>query len=128
MDSCYGVTHSVPAFEGSCLPCGILQLDLDGCDLTEHLTWILKESGASQVTTAEELPVQGIEEKLCYVCLTLEEEMAKNPSEVEKSHHLPGGHEIMVQNQRFHCPETPFTFLMLALSHQGFTSSAPVLS
>lgn len=57
MDSGYGVTHSVPIFEGYCLPCGILQLDLDSCDLTGHLTWILKESSTSQVTTAEELLV-----------------------------------------------------------------------
>lgn len=85
MDSGYGVTHSVPIFEGYCLPHGILRLDLDSCDLTEHLTRILKESGTSQVTTAEELLVQGIKEKFCYVCLSLEEEMTKNPSEVEKN-------------------------------------------
>ncbi|KAM6199142.1 LOW QUALITY PROTEIN: actin-related protein T3 [Sarcoramphus papa] len=108
MDSSYGVTHSVPIFEGYCLPHGILRLDLDSCDLTEHLTRILKESGTSQVTTAEELLAQGIKEKFCYICLSLEEEMTKNPSEVEKNYHLPGGREIMVQNQRFRCPETLF--------------------
>ena len=34
--------------------------------------------------------------------------MTNNPSEVEKAYHLPSGHEIMVQNQRFRCPETLF--------------------
>ncbi|KAK4819298.1 hypothetical protein QYF61_000638 [Mycteria americana] len=65
MVSGYGVTHSVPIFEGYCLPRGVLRLDLDSCDLTELLTRILRESGTSQVATAEELLVQGRKEKLC---------------------------------------------------------------
>lgn len=98
VDSGYSVTHNAPIFEGYCLPHDILWLDLYSCDLTEHLTWILKESIASEVTIAQQLLVQGIQEKLYYVCLSFKEHITKNPGEVEKSYHIPSGHKIMVQN------------------------------
>lgn len=47
------------------------------------------ESGTSQVTGDQELLVQGSKEKLCYVCLRVKEGMTKNPSNVEKTFHLP---------------------------------------
>uniref|UniRef100_A0A8B9SDQ3 Actin related protein T3 n=1 Tax=Apteryx owenii TaxID=8824 RepID=A0A8B9SDQ3_APTOW len=96
VDSGDGVTHSVPIFEGYCLPHGVLRLDLAGRDLTDCLTQLLRDSGASLVTV------------LCYVCLDLEEEMAKKPSEVEKTYHLPDGNEVKVHDQRFRCPEALF--------------------
>ncbi|XP_009672028.1 actin-related protein T3 [Struthio camelus] len=108
VDSGDGVTHSVPIFEGYCLPHGVLQLDLAGRDLTDYLTQLLRDSGTSLDTAAGKQLVQNIKEKLCYVCLNLEEEMAKKPSEVEKTYHLPDGNEVKVQDQRFRCPEALF--------------------
>ncbi|XP_025916995.1 actin-related protein T3 isoform X1 [Apteryx rowi] len=108
VDSGDGVTHSVPIFEGYCLPHGVLRLDLAGHDLTDYLTQLLRDSGASLVTVAEKQLVQNIKEKLCYVCLNLEKEMAKKPSEVEKTYHLPDGNEVKVHDQRFRCPEALF--------------------
>ncbi|NXG29841.1 ACT protein, partial [Dromaius novaehollandiae] len=108
VDSGDGVTHSVPIFEGYCLPHGVLRLDLAGRDLTDYLTQLLRDSGASLVTAAEKQLVQNMKEKLCYVCLNPEEEMAKKPSEVEKTYHLPDGSEVKVHDERFRCPEALF--------------------
>ncbi|XP_010218346.1 PREDICTED: actin-related protein T3 [Tinamus guttatus] len=108
VDTGDGVTHSVPVFDGYCLPHGVLRLELAGRDLTDYLARLLMDRGALLVSTAEEQLVQNMKEKLCYVCLNLEEEMAKKPSEVEKTFHLPDGNEVKVHNERFRCPEALF--------------------
>ncbi|NXA31129.1 ACT protein, partial [Eudromia elegans] len=108
VDAGDGVTHSVPVFEGYCLPHGVLRLEMGGRDLTGYLARLLVDRSTSLVATAEEQLMQNMKEKLCYVCLDLEEEMAKKPSEVEKTFHLPDGNEVKVRDERFRCPEGLF--------------------
>ncbi|MEE6497776.1 hypothetical protein FKM82_002844 [Ascaphus truei] len=91
-------THTVPICEGYALPRAIPRMDLAG-----H-----------------------IKEKLCYVVLDFEQEMATaaSSSSLEKSYELPDGQVITIGNERFRCPEALFQPSIVGMESGGIHETA----
>eukprot|EP01065_Artemidia_motanka_P021206 TRINITY_DN2532_c0_g2_i7.p1 TRINITY_DN2532_c0_g2~~TRINITY_DN2532_c0_g2_i7.p1 ORF type:complete len:861 (+),score=222.22 TRINITY_DN2532_c0_g2_i7:1614-4196(+) len=110
LDSGHGVTHTVPVYEGYSVPHAVLRADVAGSDMSDWMTKLLLERGHSYTTSAEREVVRSIKEKLGYVALDFDEDMALacGSSDLEKDYELPDGQIISIGSERFRCPEAMF--------------------
>ena len=60
-----GVTHTIPVFDGFCLPHAVNRMDVAGRDCTSFLQKTLMGEGVSLTSSAEFEIVRQIKEKYC---------------------------------------------------------------
>ncbi len=120
VDSGYGVTHTVPIYEGYCLPHAVERLDLAGADITDYLKTLLARRGYSFTTTAQREIVRDIKEKLGYVALDYNAELAKHKTSPHlQAYQLPNRRMVKIGTERFRCAEALFQPSLIGLQQEG---------
>ncbi|XP_004607098.1 actin-related protein T2 [Sorex araneus] len=119
VDSGDGVTSAVPIFEGYSLPHAVTKLHVAGRDITERLGRLLLAGGRSFPCPLDKALLDDLKEKLCYVALQPERELARRPEEVAREYKLPDGRLVSVGDQLFQAPEGLFAPEQLGLQSPG---------
>uniref|UniRef100_A0A3B4YEJ0 Uncharacterized LOC111649539 n=1 Tax=Seriola lalandi dorsalis TaxID=1841481 RepID=A0A3B4YEJ0_SERLL len=123
-DSGDGVSHSVPVFEGYCLPHAVQRFPLAGGDVTLQLKKLLQEKGVSMRTTAEMEIVREMKERCCCVALSYEAELTGRGSSCTEMHYtMPDGQMVSLGSERFRAPEILFKPELIGQDQYGMHES-----
>lgn len=81
-----------------------------GHDLTVYMRRLISEGGYSFIAGSAHEVVRDIKEKMSYVALDYDEECkaAKSSFKMQKAYELPDGKTILLDSERFRCPEALF--------------------
>jgi actin-related protein len=105
VDSGYGVSFSVPIYEGYASPHTIQKLDVGGRHLDEYLNKILLEKGYEFTTPLELELLSEIKEKLCFI----QQNTKDKPKETSpESYLLPDESVVRLSSERHSIPEAIF--------------------
>jgi len=121
----YGVSYTLPVWEGHALSHAIMQPEPDeplgGHALTTYLMEMLTKRGYSFTTLAEREIAKDIKEKLCYVVEDYDAEMDKSDTspDLEKAYELPDGQVITIGKELFRCPHAYFNPALLGMASEG---------
>ncbi|XP_054589716.1 uncharacterized protein [Nothobranchius furzeri] len=119
-DSGDGVSHSVPVFEGYCLPHAVQRFPLAGVDVTTQLKKLLQEQGVSMCTSAENEIAREIKERCC--CVALDYQAAESSCR-EMHYTMPDGQIVTLRTERFRAPEILFKPQLIGREHYGMHES-----
>ena len=106
-----GVSHTIPVFEGYCIPHAIEKMEIAGRVITDWMQKLLLGCGESFTSSAELEIVKDIKEKTAYVAQNYESELSncENSAEKDMQFTLPDKRVITVPGAvRIKCPELLF--------------------
>ncbi|KAI5614967.1 actin-like, partial [Silurus asotus] len=123
-DSGDGVSHSVPVFDGYCLPHAVQRFNLSGRDVTLHLQQLLTEQGVCMRTSAEMEIVREMKERCCCVALNDEVELSGGGGAYSPvPYTLPDGQVVSLATERFRAPEILFRPELIGQDYYGMHES-----
>ncbi|VBB18706.1 actin-like [Yasminevirus sp. GU-2018] len=104
-----GVTHTIPVFEGFCIPYAVNRYDLAGRDVTDYLKRLLDDRGYRFTTSSEREVVREIKEKFCYCAMDFDEEVKLfRTRNMTRNYTLPDGNVIKIGDEMFRSGEVLF--------------------
>ena len=104
-----GVTHTIPVYDGYCIPHAVNRYNLAGRDVTEYLCRLLQERGHRLTTSSEKEIVRLIKEKFTYCALDFNEEMKLyRTKNMTRKYVLPDGSVIKLGEEMFKSGEVLF--------------------
>ena len=123
----YGITHTVPVYEGYAIPHAIQPIELAGKDLNDYFQKLLvaKGKGYEHLEYAEPESISSAKEKCCLVAEDYDSwfKEAKEHGKHEITHRMPDQKEITIASERFMCPELLFQPNLDGREHDGVHKS-----
>jgi actin, other eukaryote len=104
-----GVTHTIPVYDGYCIPNAVNRYDLAGRDVTDYMARLLEERGHRLTTSSEREIVRDIKEKFSYCALDYDNEMKLyRTRNMTRKYVLPDGNIIKLGEEMFKSAEVLF--------------------
>lgn len=98
IESGHGATNIVPIIGGSIVPESIVNHEVTGSDITDHLVSVLNKAGHSISPWMDQAVAQDMKESLCRVAYMMDIELGQ--SHLGRIYHLPDGKSITVSSER----------------------------
>lgn len=110
LESGDGITQVVPVYEGYALMHATDRYNLAGSDLNVMMEKKLGDAGLTLTSFSEKEIARQIKEKYAYVAEDYENELkkAQTSNSCEEKYTMPDGNVVVINEERFQCPELLF--------------------